>query len=139
MYQVDCMTKKLNVNFFKFMKENKKELNIDRNTLMFFKKNMKFTSKSISEQLKIKYPKINEYFNSFLNSNVYAHLIENIKQKNDDEYTKLFFKHVKNHQKLFNDDKNVDINNKNDNVNININININNSNFKNNNEDKTDN
>ena len=43
MYQVDCMTKKLNVNFFKFMKENKKELNIDRNTLIFFKKNMKFT------------------------------------------------------------------------------------------------
>ena len=135
MYQVDCMTKKLNVNFFKFMKENKKELNIDRNTLMFFKKNMKFTSKSISEQLKIKCPKINEYFNSFLNSNVYAHLMENIKLKNDDEYTKLFFKHVKNHQKLFNDDKIVDINNKNDNVNINVNNSI----FKNNNENKKDN
>ena len=117
MYQVDCMTKKLNVNFFKFMKENKKELNIDRNTLIFFKKNMKFTSKSISEQLKIKCPQINEYFESFLKSNVYNHLINNIKQKNDEEYSKLFFKHVKNHQKLFNEN-NIFKNKKKENINI---------------------
>ena len=26
MYQVDCLTKKINANFFNYMKENKKEL-----------------------------------------------------------------------------------------------------------------
>ena len=52
MYQVDCLTKKINVNFFNYMKENKKELGIERNILIYFKKNIKVTSKSFLKQLK---------------------------------------------------------------------------------------
>ena len=103
MYQVDCMTKKLNVNFFKYLKENKKELCINKNILKFFKKNIKLTSRTILEQLKIKYPNIKDYFEKFLHSKVFIHLMNNIKQKNDDEYTNLFINHIKNHQKILND------------------------------------
>ncbi len=116
MYQVDCMTKKLNVNFFKYMKQNKKELNIDKNILNFFKKHMKLTSRTIIEQLKKKCPKINEYFQKFLQSNIFTHLMDNIKQKNDEEYSNLFVNHIKNYQKLFDENEkkgtneNVEIN-----------------------------
>ena len=119
MYQVDCMTKKLNVNFFKYMKQNKKELNIDKNILNFFKKNMKLTSRTIIEQLKKKCPKINEYFQKFLQSNIFTHLMDNIKQKNDEEYSNLFIKHVKNHQKIINE--NIEENVKNENIDVNNN------------------
>ena len=119
MYQVDCMTKKLNVNFFKYMKQNKKELNIDKNILNFFKKHMKLTSRTIIEQLKKKCPKINEYFQKFLQSNIFTHLMDNIKQKNDEEYSNLFIKHVKNHQKIINE--NIEKNVKNENIDVNNN------------------
>jgi hypothetical protein len=119
MYQVDCMTKKLNVNFFKYMKQNKKELNIDKNILNFFKKHMKLTSRTIIEQLKKKCPKINEYFQKFLQSNIFTHLMDNIKQKNDEEYSNLFIKHVKNHQKIINE--NIEENVKNENIDVNNN------------------
>ena len=119
MYQVDCMTKKLNVNFFKYMKQNKKELNIDKNILNFFKKHMKLTSRTIIEQLKKKCPKINEYFQKFLQSNIFKHLMDNIKQKNDEEYSNLFIKHVKNHQRIINE--NIEENVKNENVDVNNN------------------
>ena len=118
-YQVDCMTKKLNVNFFKYLKQNKKELNIDKNILNFFKKNMKLTSRTIIEQLKKKCPKINEYFQKFLQSNIFTHLMDNIKQKNDEEYSNLFIKHVKNHQKIINE--NIEENVKNENIDVNNN------------------
>ena len=95
-YQVDCMTKKLNVNFFKYLKQNKKELNIDKNILNFFKKNMKLTSRTIIEQLK---------------------------KKNDEEYSTLFIKHVKNYQRIINENivesiknENVDVNNNCENI-----------------------
>ena len=103
-YQVDGMSKKINVNFFKYMKENKKELSIDKNLLNYFKKNMKLTSNTIFEQLKKKFPKINEYYEKFLKSNLFQVLKDNIKQKNDEEYSNLFFKHVKNQQKILNND-----------------------------------
>ena len=122
-YQVDCMTKKLNVNFFKYLKQNKKELNIDKNILNFFKKNMKLTSRTIIEQLKKKCPKLNEYFQKFLQSNIFKHLMDNIKQKNDEEYSTLFIKHVKNYQRIINENivesiknENVDVNNNCENI-----------------------
>ena len=100
-YQVDCMTKKLNLNFFKFIKENKKELNIEKNILYFLKKHLKLTSKSIFEQLKIICPNINEYFEKFLKSNDFKKLMDDVKKKNDEEYSNLFVNHVTNYQKLF--------------------------------------
>ena len=44
------------------MKENKKELGVERKILVFMKKNSKVTSKSFLIQLKKKYPKLIEYF-----------------------------------------------------------------------------
>ena len=101
--QSDCLTKKLNLNFFKFIKENKKELNIDKSVLYFLKKHLKLTSKSIFEQLKTICPKINEFFDKFLKSNVFKKLMDNIKKKYDREYSNLFFNHITNFQKLLNE------------------------------------
>ena len=101
--QSDCLTKKLNLNFFKFIKENKKELNIEKNVLSFLKKHLKLTSKSIFEQLKTICPKINEFFDKFLKSNVFKKLMDNIKKKYDREYSNLFFNHITNFQKLLNE------------------------------------
>ena len=50
------------------MKENKKQLGIERNILIYLKKNIKLTSKFFLKQLKKKYLKINQYFNSFVDS-----------------------------------------------------------------------
>ena len=102
MYQVDCLTKKINVNFFNYMKENKKELGVERKILVFMKKNSKVTSKSFLIQLKKKYPKLIEYFDSFLNSQKFKQLMKNINEKNDQEYLKLFNNHLRNYQQIFN-------------------------------------
>ncbi len=102
MYQVDCLTKKINVNFFNYMKENKKELGIERNILVYLKKNIKVTSKIFLKQLKKKYPKINEYFNSFINSDKFKQLMRVIDEKNDKEYRKLFESQLIIHQTIFN-------------------------------------
>ena len=102
MYQVDCLTKKINVNFFNYLKENKKEIGIERNILVYLKKNIKVTSKSFLKQLKKKYPKINDYFNSFINSNKFKQLMKVIDEKNDKEYRKLFESQLIIHQQIFN-------------------------------------
>ena len=102
MYQVDCLTKKINVNFFNYMKENKKELGIERNILIYLKKNIKVTSKSFLKQLKKKYPIINQYFNAFLNSDKFKQLMKTIDEKNDKEYRKLFESQLIIHQTIFN-------------------------------------
>ena len=102
MYQVDCLTKKINVNFFNYMKENKKELGIERNILIYFKKNIKVTSKSFLKQLKKKYPIINQYFNSFINSDKFKQLMKTIDEKNDKEYRKLCESQLIIHQTIFN-------------------------------------
>ena len=102
MYQVDCLTKKINVNFFNYMKENKKELGIERNIIVYLKRNIKVTSKSFLKQLKKKYPKINQYFNSFINSDKFKQLMKIIDEKNDKEYRKLFESQLIIHQTIFN-------------------------------------
>ena len=107
MYQVDCLTKKINVNFFNYMKENKKELGIERNILVYLKKNIKVTSKIFLKQLKKKYPQINEYFNSFINSDKFKQLMRVIDEKNDKEYRKLFESQLIIHQTIFNSINNI--------------------------------
>ena len=108
MYQVDCMTKKINVNFLRFMRENKKKLEIENYMLMFFKKNMKFTSKSIIEEMERKCPQIKSYFNLFLSSENFKKMFDTIELKHDDEYKKIFLSHVKNYKRLFEDNlKNI--------------------------------
>jgi hypothetical protein len=107
MYQVDCLTKKINVNFFNYMKENKKELGIERNILVYLKKNIKVTSKIFLKQLKKKYPQINEYFNSFINSDKFKQLMRVIDEKNDKEYRKLFETQLIIHQTIFNSINNI--------------------------------
>ena len=103
MYQVDCMTKKINVNFLRFMRENKKNLGIENYMLMIFKKNMKFTSKSIIEDMEKKCPKVKYYFDLFLKSESFKKMINTIELKHDDEYKKIFLSHIKNYKRLFDD------------------------------------
>ena len=113
MYQVDCMTKKINVNFLRFMKDNKKKLEIENYMLMFFKKNMKFTSKSIIEEMERKYPNVKNYFDLFLKSENFKKMLEVIELKHDEEYKKIFLSHVKNYKRLFEDNmKNIEKENK---------------------------
>ena len=113
MYQVDCMTKKINVNFLRFMRENKKYLGIENYMLMFFKKNMKFTSKSIIEEMERKYPNVKNYFDLFLKSENFKKMLEVIELKHDEEYKKIFLSHVKNYKILFEDNmKNIEKENK---------------------------
>ncbi len=63
------------------MKENKKQLGIERNILIYLKKNIKVTSKFFLKQLKKKYPKINQYFNSFVDSDKFKQLMKIIEKK----------------------------------------------------------
>ncbi len=83
------------------MKENKKQLGIERNILIYLKKNIKVTSKFFLKQLKKKYPKINQYFNSFVDSDKFKQLMKIIEKKNDKEYRKLFESQLIIHQKIF--------------------------------------
>ena len=74
------------------MKENKKQLGIERNILIYLKKNIKVTSKFFLKQLKKKYPKINQYFNSFVDSDKFKQLMKIIEKKmikNIENYSKV--------------------------------------------------
>ena len=74
------------------MKENKKQLGIERNILIYLKKNIKLTSKFFLKQLKKKYLKINQYFNSFVDSDKFKQLMKIIEKKmikNIENYLKI--------------------------------------------------
>jgi hypothetical protein len=103
MYQVDCMTRRLNVNFFRFLKENKHKLNIEKSILILIKKNLRFTSKSNVEYINKQCPKICFYFDEFLESNNFKKLMESVFAKHDDIYSKLFYTNVQNRKKLLNE------------------------------------
>ena len=96
MYQVDCMTKRLNVNFFRF------------------KSNVEYIFKQC--------PKISFYFDAFLESKNFKKLMESVLGKHDDIYLKLFYTNVQNRQKLLKETKDLlDENNNNNNNNFNNN------------------
>ena len=122
MYQVDCMTKRLNVNFFRFLKENKNKLNIEKSILLLIKKNLRFTSKSNVEYIYKQCPKISFYFDAFLESKNFKKLMESVLGKHDEIYLKLFYTNVQNRQKLLKETKDLlDENNNNNNNNNNFN------------------
>jgi hypothetical protein len=96
MYRIDCMTRKINVNFYHYIKENQKHLNLNDELLEFFKGNIRFTSKNKFQEIDKKYPHFKLIYDDYLKSDRFKRLILNIKNKYDDEYLKLFFRHSKN-------------------------------------------
>jgi flagellar basal body rod protein FlgB len=93
MYRIDCMTRKINVNFFHYIKENYNNLNINEELLEFFKSNIRYTSRTKFQDLNIKYPKFKEIYDGYLKSPQFKKLVNMIRNKYDDEYLKLFFRH----------------------------------------------
>jgi hypothetical protein len=96
MYRIDCMTRKINVNFYHYIKENQKNFNLNDELLEFFKGNIRFTSKSKFQEINKKYPDFKLIYDDYLKSDRFKKLILNIKNKYDEEYLKLFFRHSKN-------------------------------------------
>jgi hypothetical protein len=96
MYRIDCMTRKINVNFYHYIKENYKKLNINDELLDFFKNNIRYTSRTKFQEIDKKYPNFKKIYDDYLKSDKFKKLILNIKNKYDEEYLKLFFRHSKN-------------------------------------------
>jgi hypothetical protein len=96
MYRIDCMTRKINVNFYHYIKENYKRLNINDELLEFFKNNIRYTSRTKFQEIDKKYPNFKKIYDDYLKSDKFKKLILNIKNKYDEEYLKLFFRHSKN-------------------------------------------
>lgn len=96
MYRIDCMTRKINVNFFHYIKENYKRLDINDELLEFFKNNIRYTSRTKFQEIDKKYPNFKIIYEDYLKSDKFKKLIINIKNKYDEEYLKLFFRHSKN-------------------------------------------
>jgi hypothetical protein len=98
------MTRKINVykllfyicvfrNFYHYLKENSKKLNLDSEILNSFKINMRHTSKSKFQELYMNNPKFIEIYQTYLNSYNFKRLVNAMKHKYDDLYMKLFLRH----------------------------------------------
>jgi len=96
MYRIDCMTRKINVNFYHYIKENYQKLDINEELLDFFKNNIRYTSRIKFQELEKKYPHFKSIYDNYLQSEKFKNLILMIKNKYDEEYLKLFFRHSKN-------------------------------------------
>ncbi len=90
------MTRKINVNFYHYLKENFAKLNINEELLDFFKNNIRFTSKTKFQEIDKIYPDFKNIYDDYLKCDRFKKLIVNIKNKYDEEYLKLFFRHSKN-------------------------------------------
>ncbi len=96
MYRIDCMTRKINVNFYHYLKDNSRKLSLDNELIEYFKNNIRYTSRSKFQEIDKKYPNFKSIYDDYLLSDKFKKLIMNIKNKYDDEYLKLFFRHSKN-------------------------------------------
>lgn len=96
MYRIDCMTRKINVNFYHYIRENHKRLNLTEELVEFFRNNIRYTSRNKFLEIDKKYPYFKEIYDEYLKSDRFKKLILNIKLKYDDEYLKLFFRHSRN-------------------------------------------
>jgi hypothetical protein len=93
MYRFDCMTRKINVNFYHFIKENSSTLGVDSTFISLFRSLIRHTSRKNFKDLYKKYPQFKRYYNSYLNSTTFKKLVHQTKTKYDDEYMRLFFRH----------------------------------------------
>jgi hypothetical protein len=109
------------------------EMNIDKEIITFFRKNLRFTFNQKISDLNKKFPKLEKFYEEFLKSDKFKNLINIVKSKNDEEYLKLFLRHAKTYLNLKLSEKDNCFNiylNDNDNSN-NDKININNQNDSN--------
>lgn len=95
-YRIDCMTRKINVSLYHFIKESRKKYNVDDEILKGLKYNIRFTSKSKFRELDKKFPLFKSIYEEYLKSDRYKRLLSSVKAKYDDEYLKIFFRHSKN-------------------------------------------
>ena len=95
-YRIDKVNKKLNTNLLSFLKENKETLNVADDLLDYFKNSVSHFKKNVNFDLKKKFPKFKIIYEEFLKSDKFKKFIMLIKNKHDEEYLKLFFRHTKN-------------------------------------------
>jgi hypothetical protein len=96
MYRIDCMTRKINVNFYHYIRENHRKMNLNEELVDFFRNNIRYTSRNKFVEIDKKYPYFKDIYDQYLKSERFKKLILNIKLKYDDEYLKLFFRHSRN-------------------------------------------
>jgi len=88
-------------NLYNFLKENSEKLKINEELVEFFKNNIRYTSKHKFCELDRKYPNFRNIYEDFLKSEKFKKIINIIKNKHDEEYLKLFFRHSKNFLNLY--------------------------------------
>jgi len=96
MYRIDCMTRKINVNYYKYVKDNQKSLALSSDFVKGIKNIVRFTSRIKFQEINKKFPEFRASFESFIQSQAFKNLILSLKKKYDLEYLKLFFRHSRN-------------------------------------------
>lgn len=109
MYRIDCMTRKINVNFYHYLKDNYTVLNINEELLEFFRNNIRYTSRTKFQELDKKYPKFKDIYDNYLKSEKFKKLVLMIKTKYDDEYLRLFFRHSINFLNFYLKEKDLEL------------------------------
>ncbi len=71
-------------------------MEINDELLDFFKNNIRYTSRTKFQEFEKKYPNFKKIYDNYLKSDKFKKLILMIKNKYDEEYLKLFFRHSKN-------------------------------------------
>ena len=108
-YRIDKINKKLNFSIYNFLKENKEELNFNDEIVNYFKCKNSIRSpnsdikKNMNFDLIKKFPNFKIIYEEFLKSENFKKMILRLKNKQDEEYLKLFFRHVKNFINLHKD------------------------------------
>ncbi len=93
-----------------FLKENKEELNLNEEIINYFKSknsNKSYSTSDLRKNMNFdlikKFPNFKIIYEEFLKSENFKKMILLLKNKQDEEYLKLFFRHVKNFINLHKD------------------------------------
>jgi hypothetical protein len=77
--------------------------------LEFFRTNIRYTSRSKFQELDKKYPNFKDIYEEYLRSEQFKKLVNMIKNKYDDEYLRLFFRHSINFLNFYLKEKDLEL------------------------------
>lgn len=99
-YRIDRMNKKLNLSIYNFLRENREEMNLSDELINYFKKSSSDFKSTMNFDLMKRFPNFKIIFDEYLKSEKFKKMIIVLKNKQDEEFLKLFFRHTKNFMNL---------------------------------------
>jgi hypothetical protein len=95
------------------MKDNSKALNLEDVMIEMFKSNMSITRRAEIKELYAKYPIFSQTYEDFLKSEKFIEIISKMKNKYENHYVELFFRHSINYLDFYLRENDLEVGKKN--------------------------